>query len=669
MILVKKFAKTFDKPKLPTSAEHNLVPIEEIILEAVDRSSKNNYSKLLIKRRATDEVYFCQLGLCSDQTNEVVFRLGLANEAEKYIQQYIKIFTEEGRRAVSITKNNLAGSPNFSHSNNLGEGGSSAFTLFPPRNQQQHNAPTTSSTFQSYFNNKKSPVDFNDKQLQTYQNFFYQQQQQQKQQIQQRQQIANIQKSKHLQMQQQNQLHNQIKRIKSSNDEQNARNNLADGINTGANIIFNKNQMTKVSSSINSATKYENNILLFSYILYILKFCLIFLRTNKNDNNKTDPVQITTTTSSSLLKKQTSTSPPTATATESLIAMKPKQDTAQVNKPTQAITITSQSNPLAAQSSTSKTQTSNFVQIYVPKISTTSKLPKQPTTTVNSTKTSPALVPTKKTYAKKRPSSAPKATAETDEKKKQESAVTPTAVVASKPEQQQQALPKPISIPPPNPNPKIINASNFNLMRKIAIDSRSMPVIVTLNSAGDTNDLNHHTIQHQLKLKSQQNQQQPQTNKQIKLVNSRVTLKPAITNSTNNVTETIKNDNLQNNNASPIKTFQFQKSSPILKHLSFTYGSQNKIQGIKSTLGSNNTNILSTIPINSNNVKASTSSGSITDVVSNDGTKSFVVNSMQSQIGTQIRQGIGIQSSSSGSTSILKPSFVIKKINDKESKD
>lgn len=78
---MKKFAKGNDRPKV--SNDQNLVPVEEIILDAVDKTSKNNYSTLLIKRRQSDDVYFCQLSLCSDQSNEVTFQLGLANEAEK----------------------------------------------------------------------------------------------------------------------------------------------------------------------------------------------------------------------------------------------------------------------------------------------------------------------------------------------------------------------------------------------------------------------------------------------------------------------------------------------------------------------------------------------------------------------------------------------------------
>lgn len=58
-------------------------PIEEIIMEANDPMSKNNYTRLVIKRRANNGVYYCQLCLQPNQTSEVVFRLGTACEAEK----------------------------------------------------------------------------------------------------------------------------------------------------------------------------------------------------------------------------------------------------------------------------------------------------------------------------------------------------------------------------------------------------------------------------------------------------------------------------------------------------------------------------------------------------------------------------------------------------------
>ena len=129
----------------------------------------------------------------------------------------------------------------------MGEANSSAFTLFPPRNHQILN--NNGATFQSYFTNKKLPVDLlnNDKQLQTYQNFFYQQQQAQIQHLQQIQQQHQQKLNNNQQMQVQQQLHNQIKRIKSSNDEQVAKNNLNDlnssnksQINTKGNKILTK---------------------------------------------------------------------------------------------------------------------------------------------------------------------------------------------------------------------------------------------------------------------------------------------------------------------------------------------------------------------------------------------------------------------------------------------
>ena len=173
--MVKKFAKNNEaQAKLKFSNETNIVPIEEIILEATDKTSKNNYSKLLIKRRPNDDNFFCQLSLCRERTNEVTFRLGLANEAEKYIQQYIKIFTEEGRRPVSITKNIL----NPFHAK--GQPIPSLLKEHGYSNEQTPSAFTSCSksnslTFQNYFS-KKNPLDCNDKQLQTYQKFLYQQQ-------------------------------------------------------------------------------------------------------------------------------------------------------------------------------------------------------------------------------------------------------------------------------------------------------------------------------------------------------------------------------------------------------------------------------------------------------------------------------------------------------------
>ena len=123
MILVKKFTKTFEKPKY--TLEPMLNAVEEIVLEALDKSSKNNYSKLLIKRRTSDGLYFCHLFLAppkpstprqptsksntglvgesdGDVESGVLFKIGLAYQAEKYIQQYVNIFTEEGRRAVTV---------------------------------------------------------------------------------------------------------------------------------------------------------------------------------------------------------------------------------------------------------------------------------------------------------------------------------------------------------------------------------------------------------------------------------------------------------------------------------------------------------------------------------------------------------------------------------------
>ena len=59
--------------------------IEEVILEAIDKQSKNNYSRLLIKQRACDCVYFCELYLKNgEQTSyDDIFRLGHSSDVEK----------------------------------------------------------------------------------------------------------------------------------------------------------------------------------------------------------------------------------------------------------------------------------------------------------------------------------------------------------------------------------------------------------------------------------------------------------------------------------------------------------------------------------------------------------------------------------------------------------
>jgi hypothetical protein len=162
------------------------ISIEQLILEAIDKLSKNNYSKLLIKRQSDDDVYFCQLSLRPDQSNDVLFRLGFANEAEKYIQQYIKIFTEEGRRPVTIKhhliqKNNLntlgslMGNQKSTFLNDLNSGltsesqvysmsSPSAFTTFSaPASAVKLKQPKSGLngiSFQSYFNKKNKTVIF-----------------------------------------------------------------------------------------------------------------------------------------------------------------------------------------------------------------------------------------------------------------------------------------------------------------------------------------------------------------------------------------------------------------------------------------------------------------------------------------------------------------------------
>lgn len=103
--------------------------------------------------------------------------------------------------------------------------------------------------------------------------------------------------------------------------------------------------------------------------------------------------------------------------------------------------------------------------------------------------------------------------------------------------------------------------------------------------------------------------------------------------------------------SSPIKTFQFQKSSStghMFKHLSFTYGSSN-IHGIKPT---------TTTLINSSSAKASTSTGAINEIGGEVGasTTKFLVNSMQTH---GISRGVT-------NVPLIKPTFVMKKVNENE---
>ncbi|RNA02753.1 transcription factor SPT20 -like protein [Brachionus plicatilis] len=154
-ILVKRFSKCPEQTRY--TLEPNLIPIEELVLEAEDKSSKNNYSKLVILRQTNDGAYYCKLSLRNDQKNQISFRLGSASDAEKYIQQYVKIFTEEGRRQVNL-KHNLIEKP--------------------VENKPNYSAlkkPTNTSLVQTglSFQNISPTQNLNDKQLQSYQTFLH----------------------------------------------------------------------------------------------------------------------------------------------------------------------------------------------------------------------------------------------------------------------------------------------------------------------------------------------------------------------------------------------------------------------------------------------------------------------------------------------------------------
>ena len=248
----------------------------------------------------------------------------------------------------------------------------------------------------------------------------------------------------------------------------------------------------------------------------------------------------TATTPKTSVKKKSSPSAVPTKSPANPTEIKPKQNTQITNSNTGAHLNNSQK---------STNSPHNFVQNYVPKIASPNLIkpgnnstPNKPQINSKVSSSPPQLNQQRKHMPKgellvhHRPLKSPVV----EEKKKNMASTEPannSNITTAVPRADNNTTTKSFSMP----NTKIINASNFNLLRKIVIDSRSMPVIVTLNSS-DTNDLNQQqNIQHQLKLKSQQQ------SKQIKLINNRVTLKLAITNSNNGATESGNpaNDHLQ----------------------------------------------------------------------------------------------------------------------------
>jgi hypothetical protein len=148
----------------------------------------------------------------------------------RYIQQYLKIFTEEGRRAVTI-KHNLIERP----SENRADDESNIFysTLKKPVNS----SPVLSGLpFNNYFDSKLSLSEFNDKQLHAYQLFL---QQQFKQQHQQKQQQTNNEA-----------LFQQVKRIKTASKED----------YKPAPLAYPSTQINSSTSSTNSSPRTFTNI-------------------------------------------------------------------------------------------------------------------------------------------------------------------------------------------------------------------------------------------------------------------------------------------------------------------------------------------------------------------------------------------------------------------------
>lgn len=109
---VEKYAKAYEKPKETKDSNfHNSQLIEQYILET-DRSGGHIYHiKLSIFQRPVNSEFLGELYVDRDHKEgkkngeACQFSLGTRAHANRYIQQFTEIFTEEGRKSVKITHN------------------------------------------------------------------------------------------------------------------------------------------------------------------------------------------------------------------------------------------------------------------------------------------------------------------------------------------------------------------------------------------------------------------------------------------------------------------------------------------------------------------------------------------------------------------------------------
>lgn len=104
---VERFAKAFERPRETKDCMPQLV--EEYVLETDRGNGRVNFIKLSILQRPSNCEYLGMLYLDRDYREDerngeaCQFSLGTRAHANRYIQQFTEIFTEEGRKKVKIT--------------------------------------------------------------------------------------------------------------------------------------------------------------------------------------------------------------------------------------------------------------------------------------------------------------------------------------------------------------------------------------------------------------------------------------------------------------------------------------------------------------------------------------------------------------------------------------
>ncbi|GFG32169.1 hypothetical protein Cfor_09697 [Coptotermes formosanus] len=104
---VMRFARAYERPRETNDCSPQLV--EEYILESESPEGKINHIKLSILQRPSNTEYLGELYVDRDYKEKeengtsCKFFLGTRVQANRYIQQFTEIFTEEGRKSVRIT--------------------------------------------------------------------------------------------------------------------------------------------------------------------------------------------------------------------------------------------------------------------------------------------------------------------------------------------------------------------------------------------------------------------------------------------------------------------------------------------------------------------------------------------------------------------------------------